>query len=176
MVLCGAGGVLTSNDEPRVVELLIVVRTSFARRTAPSTFSSPAPCSNVLKLLSCCAEYIMSDFTRFGVSVGFTSSINAAVPAASGADSKRRWFVAGRMNLTVDLLAGAILAIVAGGGDHEDALIDEFANRHTQWIEIVRVDRGHAETPVDYAHVVGRRHLHQPVQRRQHARNRADAF
>ena len=50
MLVCGAGGAAVNNDEPRVVELLMVVRTSFARRTAPSTLSSPAPCSNKLKL------------------------------------------------------------------------------------------------------------------------------
>src|SRR5690349_20464497 len=85
MVLCGAGGALTSKDEPSTVELLIVLRTSSARRTAPSTFNSPAPCSNVLKFGSCCAVYIMSDLTRFGVKVGLASNINAAVPATSGA-------------------------------------------------------------------------------------------
>src|SRR5688572_31618162 len=76
MLVSGAGGALISNDAPSGVELLIVVRTSFARRTAPSTFSSPAPCSNVLKLGSCCAVYIISDFTRFGVSVGLASNID----------------------------------------------------------------------------------------------------
>src|SRR5215211_278682 len=85
MLVCGVGGALMSNDAPSGVELLIVVRTSFARRTAPSTFSSPAPCSNVLELGSCCAVYINSDFTMFGVSVGLASNIKAAVPATRGA-------------------------------------------------------------------------------------------
>src|ERR1051326_5019443 len=74
MVLCGVGGVLMSNDDPSKVELLIAVRTIFARRTAPSMFNSPAPWSNVLKFASCCAEYIISDLTRLGVSVGFARS------------------------------------------------------------------------------------------------------
>src|ERR1043166_6525148 len=49
MVVFGVGAVLVNNEAPSVVELLSVVRTSFAMRTAPSTFNSPAPCSNMFE-------------------------------------------------------------------------------------------------------------------------------
>src|SRR5262245_36950657 len=78
MLVSGAGARPVNSDAPRGVELLIVVRTSFARRTAPSQFSSAEPCSKLLKLGSCWAVYIISYLTKLGVRVGLASNIRAA--------------------------------------------------------------------------------------------------
>src|SRR4029453_13725866 len=85
MLVCGDEAGPVSNGAPSAVVLLIVVRTSFARRTAPSMFSAPAPCSNMLKLGSCWAEYINKTLIRLGGRVGLASGIRGAVPATSGA-------------------------------------------------------------------------------------------
>src|SRR4030095_6951320 len=84
-VVCGAGAGPSKRDEPSGVELLRLVRTSLLRRTAPSTFNSPAPCSNMLKFGSCWAEYIINVLTRLGEREGLASNIKAAAPAAKGA-------------------------------------------------------------------------------------------
>src|SRR2546423_14447588 len=85
-VVCGSGGTaVVSKGEPSGVEDDRSVRTSFAKRTAPSTFNSPAPCSNMLKPASGCAVYIKIILTMFGVSFGLSWSKRAAAPAAQGA-------------------------------------------------------------------------------------------
>ncbi len=58
---------------------------NFARRTAPRAFSIPAPWTSRLVLLRTCAVYCRIALTAFGVSFGFASSINATVPATTGA-------------------------------------------------------------------------------------------
>jgi hypothetical protein len=59
-------------------------RTSLASVTAPATFNCPAPCSKVLKPLSCCAVYIISALIMFGVSFGLICMSSAAEPATTG--------------------------------------------------------------------------------------------
>src|ERR1044072_4198338 len=87
IVVSGAGRVSdVSKGEPTVVVELKSVRTARANCTAPATFSSPAPCSNMLNPAIGCAVYINNAFTRFGVKLGFAWSISAAVPAATGVD------------------------------------------------------------------------------------------
>src|ERR1043165_3143447 len=72
------------------------------------------------------------------------------------ANRHHRRLVAGRMNLSVNLLARAVLAVVTGGSDDEDATIDELGCGDAKRIELVRVDRRHAEAQVPHANVVGR--------------------
>src|SRR5258706_11463358 len=86
MVDCGAGALATNSGAPSQVELERSVRTKRARRTAPSILISPMPCSNVLKPANGCAVYIRIALTRFGVSLGFAWSNNAAAPATTGVD------------------------------------------------------------------------------------------
>src|SRR5204863_516688 len=84
IVVCGVGGVfVVRNGEPVGVELVRSVRTSLAIRTAPSTFTSPAPCSSMLKYLSGCAVYISNALIMMGVSLGLAWSKRAAVPATT---------------------------------------------------------------------------------------------
>src|SRR5215203_315995 len=85
MLVCGAGAGPVNSEAPSVVELLIVVRTSFARRVAPSMFSWPAPCSNMFWLGSCWAVYINNVLIKLGVRDGLASNKRAAAPATSGA-------------------------------------------------------------------------------------------
>src|ERR1043165_7475744 len=81
----GLGGVDTiSSGAPNKVAFDKSVRTSFAKRTAPSTFNSPAPCSRWLKPASGCAVNISTALTRFGVRREFAWSNKAAAPAATG--------------------------------------------------------------------------------------------
>src|SRR5438093_1372115 len=74
-----------SNGEPTTVVDERSFRTNFARRTAPSMFNSPAPCSSMLKPAKGCAVYIKIILMRLGVRLGFASSSTAAAPAATGA-------------------------------------------------------------------------------------------
>src|SRR6476661_1012760 len=62
------------------------LRMVFARRTAPSMFSCPAPCCSMLAPTIGCAEYCISIFAMLGVNLGLTSNKSAAAPAATGAD------------------------------------------------------------------------------------------
>src|SRR6266850_7775866 len=72
-LLCGVGGVLlVSNGLPFAVLEVRSVRTILANLTAPSTFSSPVPCSNMLYPGSCCVVYIRIIFTMLGVSFGLS--------------------------------------------------------------------------------------------------------
>src|ERR1041384_7180828 len=86
MVVCGAGDALLSKGEPFVLNRLRSLHTSWASLTAPSMFTSPAPCSNVLKPANGCAEYIKSALHMFGVKLGLACSSNATAPATMGAD------------------------------------------------------------------------------------------
>src|SRR3989442_9889299 len=85
IVVEGTGGTnVVNNGAPMGLLLPKSLRTKRATRTAPSTLSSPAPCSNVLKPLSGWAVYINIAFTMFGVSVGLACKSNAAAPATTG--------------------------------------------------------------------------------------------
>src|SRR5947209_11976502 len=59
-------------------------RTSLAKRIAPSIFSSPAPCSSILKPASGCAVYIKIILIKLGERLGLASSNKAAVPDTTG--------------------------------------------------------------------------------------------
>src|ERR1041384_4891103 len=84
-VVYGAGGtVVISRFEPSGVEFERSVRTNFARRIAPSTLSSPVPCSSMLYPASGWAVYIRIILTRLGVSFGFACNNNEAAPETSG--------------------------------------------------------------------------------------------
>src|SRR5436309_2604221 len=56
-----------------------------AIRTAPSTFSSPAPCSKTEKLGSVWAVYMRTPLTSAGVRAGFAWIMSAAVAETTGA-------------------------------------------------------------------------------------------
>src|SRR5258708_15956015 len=70
------------------------------------------------------------------------------------ADGDYRRLIAGRVNLSVDLSATRILAVVAGSGNHHYARVNQRARGATDWIVLVRTDRRGAETHVDDADVV----------------------
>src|SRR5947209_2599919 len=85
IVVCGLGSELeVKSGEPTAVLDERSVRTDRANRTAPSTFTSPAPCSSMLKPESCCAEYIRIILIVFGVRFGLACNIKATVPATTG--------------------------------------------------------------------------------------------
>src|SRR5678816_3247267 len=109
IVVCGKGAGAVNNGEFNGVELSRLVRTSLARRTAPSTLSSPAPCSSELKFASCWAVYIIRAFIKLGVSVGLASNINAAAPDTIGAA------IEVPLSLII-LLVGDILTVVTSAG------------------------------------------------------------
>src|SRR5882672_7174458 len=83
-VVCGLGAGPVSIGVPDAVLDERSVRTSLARRIAPSTFNSPVPCSSMLKPLIGPAVYIRIILTMLGVSFGFAWSKRAAVPATTG--------------------------------------------------------------------------------------------
>ena len=70
------------------------------------------------------------------------------------ANSNHRRLVAGRMNLSINLVAVGILAVVTGGGDYHDSRINQRARGATNRIVLVRADRRRAQTHVDDANVV----------------------
>src|SRR5262252_8119205 len=70
------------------------------------------------------------------------------------ADGDYRWFVAGRMDLPIDLIAVGIFAVVPGGGHHDDAGIDQGSGRATDWIVLVGIDGRRAQAYVHHANVV----------------------
>src|SRR5215831_9655534 len=87
IVEVGVGGVeVFSNAPPTGFNETKSVRIARANRTAPSIFTSPAPCSSMLKLASGWAVYIRMAFTMLGVRFGFAWSIKAAAPATTGVD------------------------------------------------------------------------------------------
>ena len=61
------------------------VRRAWAKRTAPSTFSWPVPCSMRLALGKGCAVYCRMALTRGGVRPGLACSSRATAPAVTGA-------------------------------------------------------------------------------------------
>src|SRR6266540_1855515 len=65
---------------------LVATRKYCVRSTAPLVFRNPAPSVSALYPGYTCAVYCRIAFTRFGVSVGFACSINATLPATTGAD------------------------------------------------------------------------------------------
>src|ERR1043166_126748 len=88
MVDCGLGAAEVNNGLPTKVNEFKSVRTSFARRIAPSRFNSPAPCSSILKPASGCAVYIKIILIMFGVRLGLASSSTAAAPATIGLETE----------------------------------------------------------------------------------------
>ena len=60
-------------------------RSALARRTAPSTFSSPAPWSSKFAPAIGCALYCKMALISGGVSPGLACNISATVPATAGA-------------------------------------------------------------------------------------------
>src|SRR5207237_8411632 len=85
IVVDGTGGTnVVKNGAPMGLLLPKSLRTRRATRIAPSTLSSPAPCSNVLKPWSGWAVYIKRAFTMFGVGLGLTWQSHAAAPATIG--------------------------------------------------------------------------------------------
>src|SRR5438132_12943091 len=88
IVVCGVGAEDVNSEVPtRVVEDKSV-RMSFAKRTAPSILSSPAPCSSELNFASGCAEYSRIILIIFGVKFGFASNNTATAPATIGAETE----------------------------------------------------------------------------------------
>src|SRR5882762_4288090 len=87
-MLCGDGGADVNNGVPTLVVADKSVRTNFARRTAPSRFSSPAPCSSMLNFASGWAVYIKIILIRFGVRVGLASNSTATAPATMGDETE----------------------------------------------------------------------------------------
>src|SRR5215213_8885218 len=83
MVVLGAGAGPESIGVPTAVPAGSAFM-SLASRTAPSTFTSPAPCSIWLEPASCCEVYIKIIFTMFGVKLGLTWRSRAAAPATTG--------------------------------------------------------------------------------------------
>src|SRR5262245_818792 len=83
IVVDGVGTV----DVVRSAAPSVVGRVDFTRRvtrTAPSTFSWPAPCWSMLRPAIGCAVYIRIALTRFGVSFGFVWSMRATAPDTTG--------------------------------------------------------------------------------------------
>ena len=84
IVVCGSGAGPVSKGLPAAVLAVMSARTSLASRIDPSTFSSPVPCSSMLKPASGSAVYIKIILIIFGVSFGFACSIRAAAPETIG--------------------------------------------------------------------------------------------
>src|ERR1051326_1872551 len=84
IVVCGSGAELVSIAESCGVLELSLVLINFARRQAPSAFTSPVPCSNMLYPAMGSAVYINAIFTMFGVRLGLICNINAAIPETTG--------------------------------------------------------------------------------------------
>src|SRR5712692_4052957 len=106
---------------------------------------------------------------RAAGAVGSDSVVVARIGAKGigGAHGDRGRFVAGAMNLSVYLLSGAILAIVAGGSSNHDADVNQAAHRTTNRIVPVRINRRGAQTHVDHANVVRGAITEDPVERGQ---------
>src|SRR3979490_699759 len=64
-------------------------------------------------------------------------------------DGDYRRLVAGRMNLSVDLSATRILAVVAGSGNYNDSCVSQRACRATDRIILVGTNRWSAQAHVD---------------------------
>src|SRR5437773_987827 len=88
MVVSGVGAGPDNKGAPTGVDDDKSVRTSLAKRTAPSIFSSPAPCSSILKAASSCDVYIRIILTRFGVSLGLACSSTATAPDTRGVETE----------------------------------------------------------------------------------------
>src|SRR6185369_1974724 len=80
------------------------------------------------------------------------------------------------MNLTINLLAGTVLSVVAGRGYNDDSLVHESADSNAHRIVFVRVNCRHADAEIYYADVVRRSIRHQPVERGENVRHRAGAL
>src|SRR5438552_9315821 len=99
---------------------------------------------------------------RYGVVV---ASIGAVGVCRSHSQGGR--LVAGTMNLSVNFLTGAVLAIVAGGSNHHDADINQPTDRAAYRIVIVRINGRRAQAHIDHTNVVGRAVTQDPVERGQ---------
>src|SRR5690349_3278309 len=80
------------------------------------------------------------------------------------------------MNLTVNLLTRAVLAVVAGGSDDDHSLIDERTHCKTKRIVRIRVGGRHAETEIRDARVVACAVRQQPVKGGEYVGNFAGAL
>src|SRR6185436_14827708 len=88
IVDCGLGAAAVNSELPTFVNEERSVRTSLAKRTEPSMFSSPAPCSNMLKFANGWAVYMRIVLIMLGVSFGFASRRTATAPATIGLETE----------------------------------------------------------------------------------------
>src|SRR5215471_11604237 len=89
-----------------------------ARRTAPSIFRRPAPCSRLLNPHNVWAVYSSTAFARFGVRYGFFWKTRAAAPATAGVDTDvplRNIIPRSGLLLTCASNSGLAVTIALGG-------------------------------------------------------------
>src|SRR5713101_1787363 len=84
IVVCGSGVEPVSIALSCGVLEVRLVLIDLANRAAPSTLSSPVPCSSMLYPAIGPAVYINAILTMLGVRLGLICSINAAAPATTG--------------------------------------------------------------------------------------------
>ena len=116
------------------------------------------------------AIFVTYAFAQLIAGEGFLSvyllSVIAAIVSTErvcSADSDRRRFITGRVDVTVNLVAVAVFAIVARRREHDHARVDESAHGATNRIVEIRINCRHAETQVDDANVVRRSIRRDPV-------------
>src|ERR1043165_6358666 len=79
------------------------------------------------------------------------------------------------MNLSINLLAATVHAVVAGLSEDYDAGVDQAAHGATNWISLIRLDRRSAQAKIQNADVVSRAIRHHPIERAQNSRSAAGA-